>query len=123
MRIAITSHGQDKSSLIDPRFGRAEYLIIHDTQTGSWEAHISQNLVESNGTGIHAARNILELGAEMLITGHVGPKAFRILNANGLKVYSVGDTGDKLTADKIPALLTAGKLIKLNVPNAIDFKK
>ena len=39
------------------------------------------------GAGIQAARNVVELGAETLITGNVGPKAFATLQAAGVTVY------------------------------------
>jgi predicted Fe-Mo cluster-binding NifX family protein len=38
MKIAITSLGQDLNSQIDPRFGRAAYILIVDTVHNGVEA-------------------------------------------------------------------------------------
>lgn len=123
MKIAITSYGQDRDSPIDTRFGRAEYFLIHDTETNSWEGHSNkQGLTAAHGAGIQAAQNILGSGAEVLVTGHVGPKAFKVLNAGGMEIFSIGETADKLYANQIPELLAAGKVMKIMVPNAIDIK-
>ena len=45
------------------------------------------NLNAAQGAGIQAGRNVVELGVEAVITGHVGPKAFATLQAGGVKVY------------------------------------
>ena len=124
MKIAITTHGQDKDAPVDTRFGRAEYFLIHDTATDSWECHPNhQSLTAAHGAGIQAAQNVIELGAELLITGHVGPKAFKVLNAGGMEIYSVGEAAENLHADEIPGLFADGKLAKISVPNSIDMKR
>jgi predicted Fe-Mo cluster-binding NifX family protein len=38
MKIAVTSQGDTLDSQLDPRFGRAAYIIIVDTQTLEFEA-------------------------------------------------------------------------------------
>ncbi len=87
MKIAITSQGMELDSSVDPRFGRAAYFIIYDTETGEHEAiDNSQNLQALQGAGIQAAEHVQKSGAEHLITGHCGPNAFRTLNAAGVKV-------------------------------------
>ena len=44
------------------------------------------------GAGIQAAQNISDMKAEAVITGNVGPNAFRVLSAASVKIYS-GATG------------------------------
>ena len=93
MKIAITAQGQDLQSLVDPRFGRAQWFIIADLETGRFEAvNNEQNLNAVQGAGIQAAENLARHGASHLITGHCGPKAFRALTAAGIKIV-VGAKG------------------------------
>ena len=93
MKVAITAQGADLSSTVDPRFGRAKYFIIADTESGGFEAvDNAQNLNAPQGAGIQAAQNVSAKGAEVLITGHCGPNAFRTLSAAGIKVV-VGAEG------------------------------
>ena len=88
MKIVVTADGPDVASQLDPRFGRARYLLAVDTESGQAEAHDNtQNLNAVQGAGIQAARNVAELGCEAVITGNVGPKAFDALAAGGVKVY------------------------------------
>ncbi len=88
MKIAITATGRDMSSSVDPRFGRARYFIVVDTDTNEAAAHDNtQNLNAAQGAGIQAGETAARLGVAAVVTGNVGPKAFRTLNAAGVKVY------------------------------------
>jgi predicted Fe-Mo cluster-binding NifX family protein len=88
MKIAISSQGQDLSSGLDPRFGRTPGFIIYDTQSGE-ASHLAntQNMQAMQGAGIQTAQNVVQAGAEAVITGHVGPKAFSALQAGGIDIY------------------------------------
>ena len=88
MKIVITATGTEISSSVDPRFGRARHFIAVDTETNASDAHDNtQNLNAAQGAGIQAAEAVARLGAQAVITGNVGPKAFRTLSAAGVKVY------------------------------------
>ena len=93
MKVVVTSQGRELSSPVDPRFGRAKFFVVIDTETGEFSAaDNAQNLNAAQGAGIQAGRNVAELGATAVITGHVGPKAFATLQAGGVQVYT-GATG------------------------------
>lgn len=101
MKIAITSKGKDLDSEVDPRFGRAAFIIIADTESLDFE--ILDNAENSNsfkGAGIQAATSIHDKGAEILLTGFCGPNAFKTLEAAKIKVIdnvegTVRDTIEK----------------------------
>lgn len=88
MRIVVTSQGAELDSPVDPRFGRARYFLLVDTETLQATAHDNtQNLNAPQGAGIQAAQAVHKLGAEAVVTGHVGPKAFATLGAAGIAVH------------------------------------
>jgi len=89
MKVAITAQDPELESEIDPRFGRARYFILVDTESGQFSVHDNrQNLAAPQGAGIQAGRTVVGLDASVLITGNVGPKAFDTLRAGGVRVYS-----------------------------------
>lgn len=89
MKIAITSQGKDLQSELDLRFGRAAQFLVYDMETKEIEIKDNkQNLNAVQGAGIQAAQNAVKTGAEVLITGHCGPKAFKVLNAAGVKIFN-----------------------------------
>ncbi len=89
MRIAVTSTGNELISDMDPRFGRAKYFLIVDSETLEYEvAENKQNLNLPQGAGIQAAKAIVDLKADVLISGNCGPKAFQVLNAAGIQVVT-----------------------------------
>jgi len=90
MKIAITSYGKDLSSKTDRSFGRAKWFVLMDTETGAFEAHSNeQNVNAAQGAGIQAAQNVANLGAEVVLTGNVGPNAFRTLSAASIGIFIV----------------------------------
>jgi len=87
MKIAITSQGPDLKSAVDPRFGRAPWFIVADTETGEFEAVNNQENVNAlQGAGVQAADLVSRHGVQYLLTGHCGPNAFRTLTAAGVNV-------------------------------------
>ncbi len=103
MKIAVTSKGIDLESEVDPRFGRAPYILIVDTDTLEFEAvDNSQNVNAFKGAGIQAATMVSDKGASVLLTGYCGPKAFVTLEAAGIKVVndSSGTVRDAVEAFK-----------------------
>lgn len=87
MRIAITSTGPSLEDAPDERFGRARNILIADTETGmirSIDNH--ENVNAAQGAGIQAAQIVADQKADWVLTGHVGPKAFKALAAVGIQV-------------------------------------
>ena len=107
MKIAVSSMGDTLDSAVDPRFGRAAQFVLVDTDTGEHKTiSNAQNLSAAQGAGIQAAETVFSHGAEFVMTGHCGPKAFRALNAAGIKVIigvegTVAEAVDKLKAGEV----------------------
>ena len=86
-KIAISCEGPDLEDALDPRFGRAAGFLLVDPHTLKFEYldnGASQTMAQ--GAGIQAAETIAASGAEVLLTGYVGPKAFKALKAAGIRV-------------------------------------
>ena len=93
MKIAITSSGNEISSALDPRFGRARWFVLYDTESEEYEAiDNKQNLDAAQGAGIQSGQRIVDSGVEAAITGNVGPKAFRTLSSSGIRIYLTKST-------------------------------
>lgn len=87
MIIAITASGTSLDSEIDPRFGRAKYFLLIDPETEKITTlDNGENQQAVGGAGIQAAETIANAGASVLLTGHCGPKAFRALQAAGIRI-------------------------------------
>ena len=88
MKLAVTAKGPHPESPVDECLGRARWLLIYDLNDGSWEAidnTLNRNARE--GAGKACVNFLVDLGAEVVISGEAGPKAFRCLNLCGAKLY------------------------------------
>lgn len=89
MKVAFTTSGSDMSAPLDSRFGRAMKFLIYSTDDGTFDViDNQQNLNAAQGAGIQAAEQVARTGAECVVTGHCGPKAFRVLSMVGIKVFN-----------------------------------
>ncbi len=87
MKVAVTANGKDLKAHVDPRFGRAAYFIILDPDTKEYQVvENAQSMELPQGAGIQAGKKIVENKVDVLLTGNCGPKAFKVLNAAGIKV-------------------------------------
>ena len=88
MIVAISSAGISLDSNVDARFGRCPYFIFYDTDTDRFDSIDNQSRDSMGGAGIQTAQMVANRGAKAIITGNVGPNAFRVLSAAKLKIYS-----------------------------------
>jgi predicted DNA-binding protein (UPF0251 family)/predicted Fe-Mo cluster-binding NifX family protein len=110
MNIAITSTDGSLDGMVDERFGRSKKIIVFDKEKESFE--IIDNTVSMNspqGAGIQTAQNVAKTTAQIVISGHLGPNAFRVLQAAGVEAYSASN----MTIKEALAKLEEGALTKL----------
>jgi len=111
MKIAVTAQDRELDSQMDPRFGRAKFLIVADTDTNDFVIHDNTvNLNAAQGAGIQTGQNIANLDVEAVITGNVGPNAFRTLHAAKVKVF----LAEKQTVQEAIDAFKAGQLKEVN---------
>jgi len=87
MIIAVTAQQGRMDAQVDPRFGRAAFFMIANTDTMEVHAHDNADGVgASNGAGTGAAQMMSEQKVDVLYTGKVGPKAADALEKAGIRV-------------------------------------
>lgn len=89
MKVAVSALGPNLNDRVDEHFGRAAYLLIVDVDR--LEADVldnSANREALQGAGLGAAEAISAAGVDAVITGHLGPKAYRALSAIDIEGYS-----------------------------------
>ena len=107
-RIAVTSEGPSLDDMVDPRFGRAAGFVVVDLETMDTQyIDNGQSQVMAQGAGIQAAELVARAGVSCLLTGYVGPKAFKALAAAGIKVgqnlegLTVRDAVERFKSDQV----------------------
>lgn len=89
MKIAISTQSKDLDSCLDLKFGRATGFIIYNLDNDEFEfINNEQNLNATQGAGIQAAQTVVDKGVEAIITGYCGPKAYKVLEAAQVKIYT-----------------------------------
>ena len=87
MKIIISASNHNLDQPFNPRFGRAEYFMLYDSETKEWKALQNSAINASGGAGTQAVQFIAQNGAEVVISGRFGPNAFIALEAAGAKAY------------------------------------
>jgi predicted Fe-Mo cluster-binding NifX family protein len=90
MRIAFTSKGTDWDSMMDPRFGRTEFLLVYDEEKNKL-IHFDNRDIEdvAHGAGPKTAQKLFDLKADVLITGNgPGGNAASVLEKAGFKIFT-----------------------------------
>jgi len=109
MKIAFTTSGDNLNASLDSRFGRAARFLVYDLDADTFEViDNQQNLNAAQGAGIQSAEAIVRAGARGLVTGHCGPKAFRVLSSAGVKVFN----SDLPTVAEALEQYRAGRLVE-----------
>ncbi len=114
MKIAITSVDGTLEGMVDERFGRSRKLVVYDQE--SKEHTVIDNAINmgaAQGAGIQSAQNVVNAGAKVVVSGHLGPNAFRVLQAAGVEVYVVSN----MTVAQVIQAYEQGKLAKLAGPD------
>lgn len=90
MRVAVSSTGKEMDSVVDQRFGRAEYLLIVDTESEGIVQVIDNQAAKGvdHGAGISVATLIAQAGAQAVLTGYMGPKAAAVCEKAGIIIVN-----------------------------------
>ncbi|RPH47719.1 MAG: dinitrogenase iron-molybdenum cofactor biosynthesis protein [Desulfobacteraceae bacterium] len=115
-KIAVSCEEPSLDSYVDPRFGRAAGFLIVDPDTLEFSyVDNGSSQAMSQGAGIQAAETVSRSGAKVVLTGSVGPKAFQVLFAAGIKV---GQDLEKMTVRQAIDKFKAGEVNMATAPNS-----
>lgn len=110
MKIAVTSMDGTPEGMVDERFGRARKVVVYDETTMVYETvDNTPNMNSPQGAGIQTAQNVAQAGARVVISGHLGPNAFRVLQTAGIEAYAA----TRMTVKEALQAFREGKLTKL----------
>lgn len=114
-KIAVCAEYRDPASPVHERFGRCTCLGIWapDKSTFSF-LDINQTNLE-NGHGTNLAKMLVQAGVAVLITEHIGPKAFLILQRANVRIYN-GAKGNTIT--QAVQMYQDRQLVELETANA-----
>ncbi len=111
LKIAVTTQGSEQDAAVDLRFGRARFFRIVDMENGLQTVVDNADGVNAvQGAGMLASQTLASHGVQVLLTGHVGPKAWTALEAANIQVYEISGG----TAQEAITSFTEGHLRKMS---------
>ncbi len=116
MLVAVSAQAEGLEATADPRFGRAQWFVIVNTDT--MEARSIQNTAANSmqGAGIQAAQLVANEKVEAVVAGNFGPNAGGALKAGNIKLFSFSGG----TVQQAVEALKAGQLEELAGANVGD---
>jgi len=89
MKLIFTAQQPGWDAQIDPRFGRAAYLVLYDESTGNLESIDNSEAKEvEHGAGTATAQKVYDLKPDVLVTGNgPGNTAAAILKRLPMKIF------------------------------------
>ena len=87
MKVAISCVGQSLEDDLDPRFGRAAFFLVVDTEKMSFSVIDNAARAASGGAGIAAAQSVIDQHVEAVIAGQLGPNALNVLSSADIALY------------------------------------
>ena len=109
MIIAILVNESNVEPSICVSFGRAPWLLFHNTETGETQTLENPVANAEGGAGIKAAQFVVDQNANALITVRGGENAAEVLLAAGIQIYKAQGS----VAKENLAAFAEGKLEKL----------
>jgi len=103
MKIAITSTGNELSSLMDKRFGRCSFFVIYDTESGSLEFIPNPNKEAEEGAGPASVQLVAAKGVKKIVSGEFGMKIKSLLDS--LQIQMIALSNDERKVSEIIEML------------------
>jgi predicted Fe-Mo cluster-binding NifX family protein len=87
MKIAISSCGDTPQAKTHTQFGRCDYFVIIDAESGVWKAVKNSSAEIPTGAGTACAQLMFDEGVNVVISGQIGPYAFDALTGGGISMF------------------------------------
>lgn len=112
MKILISSKNYQDEVVIDERFGRCEFYLIHETPIEKGVKIINTASEGLHGAGPKAAQIAIDHHVDAIITGNLGLKALAVIKETSIKAYYNQGSSIEKNID----LLMAGLLKEIDTP-------
>ncbi len=115
MKIAVSAEGGGLDSRISSVFGRCQCFVTVEVEDGEILDNGSlenSGASQSSGAGTAAAQVVGDDGADVLVSGSIGPKAFSALRQWDIEVYE----GEPGTVRENIEKFISGELDKVESP-------
>lgn len=99
MIIAISASENNIEGSVDPRFGRCNYFYIYDSDSKKGKFIPNEGQASAHGAGTAAAQMIINENVSAVVTGRVGPNAFRVLQSAGIDIRTTQSGSIKTAID------------------------
>ena len=88
MKICVTTSEGSLDAEVEEEFGHSPLFVCVDPKTMAFTVH--DNVLQDTdvGYGIQTAENLIKLGADVVITGFIGPHGIKMLQAKGIKLVA-----------------------------------
>lgn len=107
MLVAISAFDNTLEGDVNPRFGRCNNYLLVDTKNDTFKPLPNPAQYEGHGAGVSAAQMIVNSNVDAIISGNIGPNAFRILQAANIPIYTfygkIKDALSKLKNNQLEA--------------------
>jgi predicted Fe-Mo cluster-binding NifX family protein len=87
MKIAISACGDSLTAKAHALFGRCDYFMIVDTDTGENTAIKNDSAQAATGAGTACAQTLFNHDVGAVVSGKVGPNAYEVLKAAGVAIH------------------------------------
>ena len=87
IKICISATGDNLSAFLDPRFGRAMFFLIINSEGELIKAIKNTGKQAMRGAGVTAAQIVADEKVDVIITGNIGPNASMVLSASKIKIF------------------------------------
>lgn len=100
MRVAVSAEGPGRQHLVEPTFGRCPWFVVVDTDHPGDRSLENPARERDSAAGVAAVQFLVDAGVDVLLTGRLGPKATRALEAAGIRAHQgcAGTVADALDA-------------------------
>ncbi|HAH30857.1 MAG TPA: dinitrogenase iron-molybdenum cofactor biosynthesis protein [Elusimicrobia bacterium] len=85
MKICVSAMSGAMDAKVSERFGRAPYFVIVESEGMSFTPVINAAESMQGGAGPEAVRQVAAHGAQVILTGDLGPNAKTAIEAAGIK--------------------------------------
>lgn len=104
MKICVSAMGGSLEDKVSERFGRAPYFVIVDGETMKFVPVSNPAAGAQGGAGPEAVRQAAANGAQVVLTGELGPNAQTAIAAAGIKGVT-GVKGDRTVREAVEEYL------------------